>query len=107
MAKKFRDLVAGKPPSWHATVAERQRELLAAMPLHELRRARQLSQEQLPEDLGATQPEISKMEHPTDMYISTLRRFIEAMGGQLEIIARFPDGTVEIAEFKELDASNK
>jgi transcriptional regulator with XRE-family HTH domain len=81
--------------------------LLAAMPLQELRRARQLSQEQLAEELGATQPEISKIERRTDMYVSTLRRFVEAMGGQLEISARFPDGTVQITQFQELDAAKK
>jgi transcriptional regulator with XRE-family HTH domain len=107
MAKKFRDLVARKPAAWNAAVEARRQELLAAMPLHELRRARQLSQEQLAEELGATQPEISKIEHRTDMYVSTLRRFVEAMGGQLEIIARFPDGTIQIAQFHELDAANK
>src|ERR1700724_2389446 len=107
MAKKFRDLLAPKPPSWHAAVEERKQELLAAMPLQELRRARQLSQEQLAEELGATQPEISKMEHRADMYVSTLRRFVEAMGGELEIIARFPDGTVRITHFQELDSARK
>jgi transcriptional regulator with XRE-family HTH domain len=107
MAKKFRDLVAGKPADWHAAVAVRKQELLAAMPLHELRRARQLSQEQLAKELGATQPEISKMEHRADMYVSTLRRFVEAMGGELEIIARFPDGTVRITQFQELDSTRK
>jgi transcriptional regulator with XRE-family HTH domain len=59
MAKKFRDLVAPKPASWHAAIGERQQELLAANPLQGLRRTRQLSQEQLAEELGATQPEIS------------------------------------------------
>jgi transcriptional regulator with XRE-family HTH domain len=107
MAKKFRDLVAHKPAAWHAAVEERKQALLADMPLHELRRARQLSQEQLAEELGATQPEISKMEHRTDMYVSTLRRFVEAMGGELEIIARFPDGMVRITQFQELDTASK
>jgi transcriptional regulator with XRE-family HTH domain len=107
MAKKFRDLVANKPAAWHAAVEARKQQLLAGMPLHELRRARQLSQEQLAEELGATQPEISKMEHRTDMYVSTLRRFVEAMGGQLEIVARFPDGNVRITQFQELDTANK
>ena len=107
MAKKFRDLVARKPAAWRATVETRKQELLAAMPLQELRRARQLSQEQLAEELGATQPEISKIEHRTDMYVSTLRRFVEAMGGQLEITARFPDGTIQITQFQELDVATK
>ena len=107
MAKKFRDLTARKPPSWHAAVEARKRRFLTEMPLHELRRARQLSQEQLAEELGASQPEISKIEHRTDMYVSTLRRFVEAMGGKLEIIARFPDGTVRITQFHELDAASQ
>ncbi len=107
MAKKFRDLIARKPAVWHASVEARKRQFLAEMPLHELRRARQLSQEQLAEELGATQPEISKIEHRTDMYVSTLRRFVEAMGGKLEIIAHFPDGTVRITQFHELDTTNQ
>jgi hypothetical protein len=105
VARKFRELTARKPPAWHAAVAARKRQLLGEMPLHELRRARRLSQEQLAEELGATQPEISKIEHRTDMYVSTLRRFIEAMGGKLEIIAQFPDGAVRITQFRELDTA--
>src|SRR6202158_766190 len=107
MAKKFRDLVARKPAAWRTTVESRKQELLAAMPLHELRRARQLSQEQLAEELGATQPEISKIEHRTDMYVSTLRPFVGAMGGQRGINARFPDGTIQITQFQELDVATK
>lgn len=41
------------------------------------------------------------------MYVSTLRRFVEAMGGELEIIARFPDGMVRITQFQELDTVSK
>jgi DNA-binding XRE family transcriptional regulator len=107
MPKKFRDLTARKPPAWHAAVEARKRQLLTEMPLHELRRARQLSQEQLAEELGASQPEISKIEHRTDMYVSTLRRFVEAMGGKLEIIAQFPDGTVRITQFHDLDVAKQ
>lgn len=103
MAKKFQDLVSAKSAAWRVAVDARKRELIAAMPLQELRRARQLSQEQLAVELGATQPEISKIENRTDMYVSTLRRFIEAMGGELEITARFPDGTVQITQFQNLD----
>jgi transcriptional regulator with XRE-family HTH domain len=61
-------------------------------------RARQLSQEQLAEELGATEPEISKIERRTEMYVSTLRRFVEAMGS---------DGTVRITQFQELDTSSQ
>lgn len=106
MAKKFRDLVARKSPSWHAAVETRKSQLLTEMPLHELRRARQLSQEWLAEELNATQREISKIERQTDMYVSTLRRFV-AMGGELDIIARFPDSTVRITQFQELDTASQ
>ena len=59
--------------------------------LTELRRARAMTQEQLATDLHIGQASIAKLERRTDMYLSTLRRFVEAMGGELEIVARFPD----------------
>ena len=74
---------------------------LAAMPLAELRRARDLTQAALAEILDTTQPEVSKIERRTDVYVSTLRRYVEAMGGALEIVARFPDGEVRIEQFGE------
>lgn len=77
------------------------------MPLNELRQARGLSQKVLAEVLHVQQPSIAKLEKRTDMYISTLRSHIEAMGGQLEVIARFPNGAVKISNFAEIgtDAS--
>ena len=65
--------------------------------------ARHFSQEQLAAELSVKQPAVAKLEKKTDMYISTLRRFIEAMGGQLEIRAHFPDGDVRINQFEDLD----
>lgn len=79
--------------------------MLAEMPLNELRQARGLSQKMLADVLHVQQPSIAKMEKRTDKYLSTLRSHIEAMGGQLEIVARFPDGTVKISNFADL-ASN-
>ena len=52
--------------------------------------------------LHVQQPSIAKMEKRTDMYLSTLRSHIEAMGGELEIVARFPDGSVKISNFADL-----
>ena len=52
--------------------------------------------------LHVQQPAIAKMGKRTDMYLSTLRSHIEAMGGQLEIVARFPDGAIQISNFAEL-----
>jgi transcriptional regulator with XRE-family HTH domain len=66
--------------------------------LGEIRRARQMTQETLAEALSMSQSEVSKVEHRTDVYVSTLRRYIEAMGGELEIVARFPNGDVEIIQ---------
>jgi transcriptional regulator with XRE-family HTH domain len=106
MAKKFSNLVAKMPPERRARAQERAHETLTEMALQELRRARELSQAQLAEALGEKQPNISQLEQRTDMYVSTLRKYIEALGGELDIIARFPEGAVRIRQFQEL-GSNK
>jgi transcriptional regulator with XRE-family HTH domain len=92
------------PKESQERVRSRTQALLAEMPLQELRQAYQMSQESLAKILGAKQAAISKLEHRTDMYISTLRDYIEAMGGELEIIARFPDGAIKISQFHNLGA---
>jgi transcriptional regulator with XRE-family HTH domain len=68
------------------------------MPWHELRAARRLTQQQLAETLGLTQAAVSQMENRTDLYLSTLQNFIEAMGGRLELYAVFPDGRVKLTQ---------
>jgi predicted transcriptional regulator len=78
--------------------------LLSEVPLNELRQARGLSQKVLAEVLHVQQPSIAKLERRTDLYISTLRSHIEAMGGELEVVARFPDGSVKISNFSNLDS---
>lgn len=103
MAKKFAELRARMSPEARARVEEQASAMLAEMPLNELRQARGLSQKMLAEVLHVQQPSIAKIEKRTDMYISTLRSHIEAMGGQLEVVARFPDGVVKISNFSELD----
>jgi len=57
--------------------------------------------EELAATLGIQQPSLSKLERQDDMQISTLRRLIEALGGQLEIIAHLPRGDIRISQFKE------
>ncbi len=100
MGKKFNDLTARTmAPESRVRAGARTRAMLAEMHLNELRRARALSQEALAERLGATQPEVSRIESRTDMYLSTLRRFVEAMGGELVIVAQFPDDAVRISQF--------
>jgi predicted XRE-type DNA-binding protein len=102
MAKKFEALRAQMSPESQARTEAKAQAMLAEMPLNELRQARGLSQKMLAEVLHVQQPAIAKMEKRTDMYISTLRSHIEAMGGQLDVVARFPDGTVKISNFSDL-----
>jgi len=84
--------------------SEKTSKMLEEMPLQELRQARSLSQEQLAKILRIKQGSVSKLERRTDMYISTLRSYLKAMGGKLEIIAHFPDGDIKIDQFEDLDS---
>ena len=102
MAKKFSDLRAKMNPEAQKRATAMAQSMLAEMPLNELRQARGLSQKMLAEVLHVQQPSIAKIEKRTDMYLSTLRSHIEAMGGELEIVARFPDGSVRISNFADL-----
>jgi transcriptional regulator with XRE-family HTH domain len=103
MARNFQLLREAMSPEARANSHEKAKVLKAALPLAELRMARHFSQEQLAAELSVKQPAVAKLEKKTDMYISTLRRFVEAMGGQLEIRAHFPDGDVRINQFEDLD----
>lgn len=102
MAKKFSELRAKMSPESRVRSEARAKTMLKEMPLQELRRARGLSQEALAVVLHVNQGSISKLERRTDMYISTLRTHIQAMGGDLEIVARFPDGDVRISNFEDV-----
>lgn len=99
MAKKFTDLVAKRSPESNERATALYEKLRVDMPLHELRQARELSQDSLAKLLNVNQAAISKMERRADMYVSTLRNYIRAMGGELEIVATFPDGQVRIENF--------
>ena len=103
MARKFSELRARMPAASRERAARKAEVMLAEMPLQELRQARGLSQKMLAELLHVQQPSIAKLEKRTDMYLSTLRSHIEAMGGQLEVIAQFPEGAVRISNFADLD----
>ncbi len=99
MAKKWRTIREKMDAERQERIRKRTEELLAELPLQELRQARALSQQELAEVLGLNQATVSKLERRTDMYLSSLRRFVEAMGGELEISANFPDGKVRIQLF--------
>ena len=98
MAKKWSEVRKTLSPE----AEERIRQKIAAkgMTLNQLREARKLTQVNLAEVLKINQGSVSTMEKRTDMYISTLRNYIEAMGGELEITAKFPEGNVQIEQFE-------
>ena len=104
MSKPYSILREKMKPAARKKAAEKTKILLDAMPLQELRHARNLSQVQLAQTLSVKQAAVSKLERRTDMYISTLRNFIKAMGGDLEIIAKFPDGSIQISQFEDIAA---
>ena len=101
MAKPFRNLVKDVSPKRRAKIDEKKHEILREITLKELRQAIELTQKQLAETLKINQAAVSKMERQSDMYISTLRRFLEAMGAHLKIVAEFPSGEVVIRQLSE------
>jgi hypothetical protein len=102
VARKFSELEAKMSPESRRRSDEKAARLEKEMALNELRAAREISQEHLAGLLHVKQAAISKMERRTDMYVSTLRNFIRAMGGELEISANFPEGKVRIRRFGDL-----
>ena len=107
MATKFRSVIEKLPKERQEKIRVRTEELLEELPLRELRQARELSQEELAAVLGLNQATISKLERRTDMYLSSLRKFVEAMGGELEITATFPDGQVKIQLLEDIDSEDR
>jgi len=100
--RPFKELTKGFSEARKARVVARVSELKHEMALHELRQARERSQQELARELKVGQPAVAKLERRADMYVSNLRRYVEALGGSLEITARFPEGSVSIINFGEL-----
>lgn len=105
MRRKFHDLLDAMPDDRRSRINARANALRAEMRLRELRRARELSQADLANHLKTDQGNVSRLEQQTDMYISTLRRYLAALGGSLEIVAHFPGGDVRITQFGDLGPS--
>jgi transcriptional regulator with XRE-family HTH domain len=104
MARNFKELQAKMDPASRADNAQRVRQELQRMALEELRSAKQLTQSDMAEMLDVPQSSISRIEQRADMYLSTLRNYIHAVGGELRIQAVFPDGgTVVIDRFGEYE----
>lgn len=75
------------------------REMMAEMLLGEIRKEAGFTQEQVADILGIKQPSLSKLESQDDMQISTLRKIVHALGGEMEIIAHMPTGDIRIRQF--------
>lgn len=88
MAKKLNDLLAALPAERRAKIESRAQDLAS---LKDLRQAVEQTQEDLAATLGVGQDTISRLEKRSDMLLSTLRRYVEGMGGTLELVAQFPN----------------
>ena len=98
---KWSDIKARIKPAMRARIEGEGRRLSDDLHLSHLRKARGLTQETMADLLGVSQAEVSKMERRTELYVGTLRKFIEAMNGELVLAARFPDGVeipIQLAE---------
>ena len=107
MTKKFDELRQRMSPEARKRADELAAQLLAEMPLQELRQARSLTQEQLATVLGKNQAAISKLERRADMYLSTLKSYVNAMGGELRLIAEVSDGSVSIDQLADIAEEKK
>ena len=88
MAKRLDDVMAALPVKRRAKIVQRAQELAS---LKDLRQAVEQTQEDLASTLGVGQDTISRLEQRSDMLLSTLRRYVEGMGGTLELVAQFPN----------------
>ena len=100
MAKSFKNLRAKMSPDAKALSKEIAQKLRREIRLSELRNALDISQEELAELLNKKQAAISRLERRSDIHVSTLRAFVKALGGKLEIIASFPDASYHIKQFE-------
>jgi len=102
--KTLKEKLATLPASRRKKIARRTEALIAEeLTMRELRKARNITQVQLAKTLGVKQEQVSRIEKRTDLHLSTLRRAVEAMGGELILSAKFPDGApVRLTGFSEL-----
>jgi transcriptional regulator with XRE-family HTH domain len=100
MAHNFDKLKKGMKPENLRKARAKAKKMMAEMLLAEIRKEAGFTQEDIARALGVKQPSLSKLESQDDMQISTLQRLIQALGGQLELIAHLPGGDIRIRQFK-------
>jgi transcriptional regulator with XRE-family HTH domain len=109
MARTLNAVIGALPKEERDAVEARARALIAEeMSLQEVRKAMGKTQVTVAKRLGLRQDGVSKIETRTDMLISTLRNYLKAIGGDLELVARFPDkAPVRLVDFKALSPRRK
>lgn len=100
MSKKFSELREKMPPGAQARASARADAMLVEMRLNELRKRRQVTQVEVAKSMDIEQGSVSKIESREDMYVSTLREYIKALGGELKLVASFPDGEIQVVSSK-------
>lgn len=103
MSVNIREKIAKLHPAQRRRVKARAAELIAEeMSLRDLRKARRLTQARVAKTLGITQDSVSRLEKRSDLLLSTLRKTVQAMGGDVRIVAEFPDrAPVVLSELSE------
>ena len=105
MARKWNEIREKMSPERRGRNREKTAALLLAMDLAGLRDNMDLTQEEVAARLQISQSNVSRLERRRDMLVSTLREVVEAFGGELHLVAEFPDGAVEISQFDEGEAA--
>ena len=100
MAKKFSELRAKMSPEAQARSAARAEATLVEMQLQELRKSRKVTQVEVAKEMKVEQAAVSKLERRDDMYVSTLREYVKALGGELKLVAAFPDVEIQVHPFE-------
>ncbi|MBB6468589.1 hypothetical protein HNQ96_004473 [Aminobacter lissarensis] len=99
--RSFTEQSKGMSAERRARNVEVTHDMLQEMAIHELRQGREKSQIELARDMHVGQPAVATIEQRADVYVSNLRGYVEALGGNIEITARFPDASVTITNFGE------
>ena len=107
MGRTLDQMMDALPEERRQTIKARADELLAEVEgLQALRALAERSQEQIADSLGIKQPSVHKIERQTDLYLSTLRRFVEAAGGTLELRVELPGkGTIHLTGIEDLQVN--
>ena len=92
-AVRLKEVIAGFAPARQKRIKARAKELIAGeMPLRDIRKSRALTQDQVAKRLGGKQVYVSRLESRSDVKVSTLRNYVHALGGELQLMVTFPEG---------------